>query len=73
MVATFTYVLPYPLSRWEWDTVRACIDQAVPSYISYEVWAHCDAFGTEVTVRAACHDDGADGLNLRIREAIVNS
>lgn len=71
MVATFTYVLPYALSAREWAAVRAGIDAAVPASIPYEVWQHSDAFGTEVTVRAQC-GDGADVLNLRIREAIVN-
>lgn len=72
MVATFTYVLPYALSSAEWAAVRACVDAAIPAPISYEMWAHADDFGTEVTVRAAC-SDGADTLNLRIRDAIVNS
>lgn len=72
MVATFTYVLPTALSASEWELVRQSIDATIPPGTAYEVWAHSDAFGTEVTVRAEC-GEGADGLNLKIREAIVNS
>lgn len=71
MLATFTYVLPYHFSSAEWEGVRNVIVATIPEHTAYELWAHADAYGTEVTVRVEC-GEGADGLNLRIREAIVN-
>lgn len=71
MLATFTYVLPYRLSKAEWEEVRNVIVATIPEHTAYELWAHSDDFGMEVTVRVEC-GEGADKLNLEIRQAIVN-
>lgn len=72
-ISTFTYVIPFPLSASDWETLREGLEREARrcAVLAYEVWVHFDTFGTEVTVRADC-SQGATALDDRLRDVIVN-